>query len=346
MVLGRKGNRAAAKPTGRERVVILGGGFAGATTALAIKRLLPRVEVTVVEQGPAFVAAPRTLDYLFGIAAWGDVTRGYEALTSRGIRLHRGEVEGIEPERQVVRTTGGTVPYTFVVVATGIRLADEEVARLAEHPEANASLYDRSRLPELHRRVSSYRGGTIVLSVPPPPLQCPPAPYEFALLLAGEIRRKQLNGKIVLLDASTAPQPPPLSAGVEAALDQSEDVIEYVRSARVTAVDPGAGKVLTADRETFSYDLLSLIPPHRAARFIQESGLAQPGDPFVEVDPFTFRSPKFETVYAVGDAARTPYARTASAAVVTAMICAQQIAKALGVTTTPTTAFQSLCIRT
>ncbi len=331
-------------PKRPKRVFILGGGFAGIMVALTLRKFVPQAEVFVVEKSPVFISAPAALDYVFGIASWTDIVRGYDSLGSRGIGLVRAEVQAIEPERQVVRTTAGTWEYAILVLATGIRLASEEINGLKENPEANAGLYDRPGLGELRRRVEAYQGGTVVLSVPPPPLQCPPAPYEFALLFAERIRQKKLAGKIVLLDANTNPQPPPLSGALEAALRRNQDLIEYVPSARVAALDAAGRKVVTADREEFAYDLLALIPPHGAARFIQEAGLSMPGDPFVEVDPLTFRSEKFETIYAMGDAARTPYARTASSANASARICAHQIARALGAGIGPSLPeFRSVC---
>lgn len=326
-----------------KRVLILGGGFAGCMVARTLRKLAPEIEVILIEESPAFISAPSALDYVFGFASWAEITRRYDLLASQGIRLVRAAVQGIETQRQVVQTTAGTLEYLFLVIATGIRLASEEIAGLAQNLKANAGLYDRSRLKELRHRVETFQGGTVVLSVPQPPLQCPPAPYEFALLFAEKIRRQKLKGKILLLDASTNPQPPPLSSALEAALRQNQDIVEYVPSVRVAALEERAKKVLTTDGEEFAYDLLSLIPPHRAALFIQGAGLSVPGDPFVDVDPFTFRSTKFETIYALGDAARTPYSRTASSASLSAEICAHEIARALGIKVRPPSSFQSVC---
>jgi len=335
--------RTQARATPPKRVIIVGGGFAGSMVALTLRKLSPDAEVVVIEKGSVFVSAPSSLQYVFGMVSWSEITREYKALTSRGIRLVRAEVQSIEPIRQAVRTTTGPLEYTFLVLSTGIRLASEEIAGLKEDPDANASLFDRSNLPELRRRVGAYQGGTILLSVPPPPLQCPPAPYEFALLFAELIRQQRLKGKIILLDSTTQPQPPSLSQAIEQALLRNQDIIDYVPSARVTELDVGSRNVVTQDGEKFSYNFLSLIPPHRAALFIQEAALSLPGDPFVDVDPFTFRSAKFETIYALGDAARTPYARTASSAVQSAALCAQEIARNLGVKVKSSSSFQSVC---
>jgi sulfide:quinone oxidoreductase len=145
------------------------------------------------------------------------------------------------------------------------------------------------------------------------------------------------------LDSNTQPQPSSLSQAIDGALRRNEDIIDYVPSAQVTELDVASGSVVTQDGEKFSYNFLSLIPPHRAALFIRDAGLSLPGDPFVDVDPFTFRSTRFETIYALGDAARTPYARTASSAMRSAEICAHEIARMLGIKVKSPTSFRSVC---
>ncbi len=315
----------------KPRVFIIGAGVGGTAVALALRRLVPAAEITIIERAPAFVSRPSVFDYLLGSAAWSDLTRGHEFLAAQGIRLIRAEVEGIEPARQRLTTTAGPQDYELLVVASGIRLADEAIMGLAQAGTANASLYEPQALPRLRERLHAYRGGTILLSVPPPPHQCPPAPYEFALLLAGYLRRRKLSGKIVLLDANSSPQPVPLTSAFDAEIERQRDLIDYVPAIRVAQLDAPARRVVTADGESFAYDLLSLVPPQRAARFIEEARLAEPGDPFVEVNPLSFRSTGFENIYAVGDAARTPYARTAAAASGAGLQCAHAIARALGI---------------
>ncbi len=322
--------RAARAGGAKPRVVIIGAGVAGTAVALALRRLIPAAEIAIIERAPAFVSRPSVFDYLLGEASWSDLTRGHEFLTAQGIKLIRAEVEGIEPARQRLVTTAGPQDYELLVVASGIRLADEEIKGLAQAGAANASLYDPQALPRLRERLRAYRGGTILLSIPPPPHQCPPAPYEFALLLAAYLRQRKLSGKIVVLDANSSPQPAPLAATFDAEIERQRDLIDYVPAIHVAQLDAPAHRVVSADGESFGYDLLSLIPPQRAARFIEEARLAEPGDPFVEVNPLSFRSTRFESIYAVGDAARTPYARTAAAASGAGLQCAHAIARALG----------------
>ncbi len=326
-VPARKRPRAATKT----RVVIIGAGVAGLTVALTLRRLVPAAEIALIERAKAFVSRPSAFDYLLGATAWAEVTRAYESLTAHGIRLMQAEVEGVEPTRQRLTTSAGAQGFELLVIASGIRLANEAITGLAQAGDANASLYEPQGLPLLRERLQAYRGGTILLSVPPPPHQCPPAPYEFALLLSEYIRRRRLSGRIVLLDANSSPQPAPLAPAFDAAIERQRGVIDYIPAIHVARLEGRARRVVTNDGEAFSYDLLSLIPPQRAARFIEDANLAQPGDAFVEVNPLSLRSTRFETIYAVGDAARTPYARTAAAASGAGLQCAHAIARALGV---------------
>lgn len=340
------GTRTHAGAKTKARIVIVGAGVGGSRAALTLRRLLPKAEIVVIEKEASFVWGPGAFEHALGLRSWDEITRSYEVLAAQGIRRVQAQVQGIDPARQRVATTAGPEDYDLLLLASGIRLATETIKGLDQTPSANACIYDLLQLPSLHKRLAAYKGGTILISIPQPPLQCPPAPYEFVLLLSEHIRQRKIKGKIVLLDANSSPQPAPLAGAFDAALQRHQDVVEYIPAIQVGALEPGAKRVVSADGEAFPYDLLSLIPPHRAAGFIAEAGLAQAGDAFIEVDPISFRSTRYQTIYAVGDAARTPYARTASAASACAELCAHAMAKALGasgVATEPPTMFESPC---
>ncbi len=310
--------------------MVAGGGVAGITFALKLKRLAPQAEITLIEPHAQFLFSPASLEYVFGHTSLAAITRGYEALTGRGIRHLQAELTAIEPQMQRVRTTAGALDYGHLVIASGIRLATEEVVGLVAAPDANASLYERTRLAVLRERIAAFQDGTALVGIPPPPHSCPPAAYEFALLLAERIRAKRLKARVLVLDASAQPQPSPLTSAFEAAFQRADGMIEYVPSISVARLEPQAKRVVSADGESFSYALLCLIAPHKAARFIAEAGLTEGADPFVQVDPLSFRSARHETIYALGDAARTPFARAADTAYEAAQRCAHTVARALG----------------
>ena len=144
---------------------------------------------------------------------------------------------------------------------------------------------------------------------------------------------------MTLVDPRSRPTPLSLAPGLLRAMAAHRDILTYEPFTRVLSVDPAGGTVET-EVGRLRFDFLSLIPPNRAPRFVADAGL---GDPFVEVDAQTFRSLADERIYAVGDVADTPYARTAYTAVSSGRIAAQFIARALGAPATAARPPQNVC---
>ncbi len=308
------------------RVVVVGGGFGGATAAAELRRLAPAVETVLIEPNESFLPGSSALDVAFGEKSVAQASLGYGGLAKLGVRVVKAEARAIDPAGQTVATSAGAFAYTALVLATGIRLAAEDIEGLG--PD-NLTPWDRAHLPELRGRIAGLSGGNAVIGVPVGALKCPPGPYEYALLLAGHLKKRG-SGRVVLIDAWPTPQPAVVGAGFQAAIDQFADRIEYVPQARIKRVDAAARKVHTADGDEFAYDLLSLIPPNRAWRLVTDLGLAFAGDVFVDVDPLAQRSRKYDTLYAVGDVARNPFGKSGGAALDTGRLAARAIARALG----------------
>ncbi|MBI5121031.1 MAG: NAD(P)/FAD-dependent oxidoreductase [Rhodospirillales bacterium] len=320
----------AAEPEKGRRVVIAGGGFAGCKLAVDLRRLSPEAEIVLVEPMADFFSGPSSFDCLFGRKSFKDATRPYSLLAAKGIRLIQGQVLGADIAKRSVETSQGAFTYSALVAASGIELAPETIPGLKDDPKANLSLYDRTALPELAKRLSAFKGGTIVVSAPPGAVKCSPAPYEYALLLAQHLKSRNLKGKVVLIDDRPNPQPQVVAAGFSAAIDAMGPYIDYVFQETVAQVDAKKRDVTTGMGDKISYDLLSLIPPNRGSALVKKLGIAGKGDSFAEVDPTSLRSKAHDTVYALGDAARTPYGFSAGAASQSAALCAQAIAAQLG----------------
>ncbi|MEK7819986.1 MAG: FAD/NAD(P)-binding oxidoreductase [Pseudomonadota bacterium] len=322
------------RPKGK-RVVVIGGGLGGATAAAELRRLAPEVEVLVIEPAETFLSGASTLEYVFGAKTLEQAGRSYAGLAQQGVRMVRAEAKTVDPVQKVVGTTAGAFAYTQLILASGIRLAPDEIPGLAEARGANLTPYDRGHLAELKRRIEGFAGGTAVIGIPVGALKCPPAPYEYALLLAGRIKQRKLKGRVVLIDAWPTPQPGGVADGFQAAIDSFGALIEYVPQGKVERVEAAGKKVRTADGDEFECDLLSLIPPNRAWGLVKDLGLNAEADVFVDVEPLTQRSRKFDTLYAVGDVARTPFGKNGGAAADTGTLCAQAIARAFGVPGVP-----------
>jgi NADPH-dependent 2,4-dienoyl-CoA reductase/sulfur reductase-like enzyme len=314
-------------PSAGKRLVVIGAGFGGTYAALTAKKLVPDAEVVILERAPFFISCPATLEYVFGLNSLDAITFGYSPLVAKGIRVVRTEVVVVEPDKKRVVTARGAVDYDQLLVATGIRLAYEEVPGLAEAYHLNASIYDKGTpIIDTRHKIDAFQSGTVVLNSPAVPYKCPPGPYEYALLWAEHIKKKNLKGKVVLLDAKPDPIPVPNKQAFLDAMAARKDVLEYRPQTKITGVD-AEKKVVKTDAGDLGFDFLSVIPPNRAAELIKESGL---GPVFAEVDLVSFRSTKDARVWAVGDAAQTPFAKSAYTASVSGKIVGTYIAKAMG----------------
>ncbi|MBF0269863.1 MAG: NAD(P)/FAD-dependent oxidoreductase [Alphaproteobacteria bacterium] len=322
----------AADLTGKnKRVVIAGGGVAGCKTAVELRRLLPDAEILLVEPQPSFFSGPATLDCVFGRRPFADAMRGYELLSAKGIKIIRGQVLGADMKKNMVETSKGSFVYSALVAASGIELATETIDGLQADPEANLSLYDRQALSKLHTRLFAFKGGNIVVSAPPGAVKCSPAPYEYVLLLAHHLKSRNLKGKVVLIDDRPNPQPQLVADGFSAAFGAFGPYIDYVFQESVARVDVKKREVETSMGDKIPYDLLSLIPPNKASKLVAKLGIQGSNDSFADVDPLTLRSKVNEAVFALGDAARTPYGFSAAAAFESAVLCAKGVAGQLGV---------------
>src|SRR5262249_48267910 len=141
------------------RLAVVGASFGGGTAALTVKRLVPDADVVLLEQSSEFVFAPAVLQYLFGLIPRDRIVRGYGGLEAGGLRVVHATVVALERDRGQLVTTDGRLDYDLLLLATGLRLAPEQVPGLAERPEVNLCPYDTGAPPlELRRRLSAVRG--------------------------------------------------------------------------------------------------------------------------------------------------------------------------------------------
>ncbi len=311
-------------PTGK-RVVILGGGYSGLYCATTLRDMAPEVEIVVVEKYPFFISGPSHVDFVAGLKRLDEVMRSYDPIAGRNIRIVRSEVMGVLPEEKRVLTAAGGLDYTLLLIATGIRIADEDVLNLIEQPASNSHAWEIGETVEMQKRVEAFTGGRFVVTVPTAPFKCPPGPYEVACLLREYFNNKKVKAEITVVDANDKPQPGPLAQKWTGVLEARE--IKYMPNSKVVEIDAGARQLVTDKGEKVGYDLVSIIPPNKAATFIRDAGL---GDPFVDVDPATFRSKKYDHIFATGDCAKVPYTKSAFTASLQGKSVAHHLAMALG----------------
>ena len=308
------------------RVVVIGGGFAGATCAGTLKRLAPRAAVTLVEQSTSYMACPFSNEVIAGLRDLRDQEFTYDKLAGRGVELAQLRAAGVDPQARAVTLADGTrLTYDRLVVAPGIDIRWEA---LPGYSEAAAE-----RMPHawkagaqttlLRRQLEAIGdGGLVVISAPANPYRCPPGPYERASLIAHYLKTKKPRSKLILLDAKDAFSKQKLFQNAWQQLYPG--LIEWVplsSGGKITAVDPAALR-LTTDFETYKPAVANVIPPQKAGHIAELAGVADRTG-WCPIDPVTFESSLQPNIHVIGDAAITgAMPKSAFAANAEAKVCA------------------------
>lgn len=288
-------------------LLVLGGGIGGIVAASRLRRALSREHrIVLVEQASTHLFQPSLLWLMLGLRAPQQISRPYTALARRGIELVQGRVERIDPARRAVTVDGTELSADYLVIALGAELAPETVPGLAE---AGHNLYSLAGAEVIRGARLALTHGRLALLVSAMPFKCPAAPYEAAMLLEWDYRRRGLRDQVQIDLYSPEPGPMPVagaeaSAQVRAMVEQKG--IGYHPQEKVASVDPGARRIHFESGARADFDLLVYVPPHRAPEAVRAAGLC--GDSgWVAVDRATLATP-FPGVYAIGDVTGIPLA--------------------------------------
>ncbi len=287
----------------KSQVVIVGGGYGGVSVANQLKKENPEISVIIVEERPFFVSCPMSNHYLAGLMDFGSLCFSYNSLERKGIRVVRDKVLDVDFGKRVIRTSEGYIDYDFLILSPGIEYDIEKQPFYKESLIHNPPAFKPgSEHLFLKKLLDEFEGGNIVITVPPPPYRCPPAPYERAALIASMIKRNNLKAQIFFIDANERPI---INAEgfLSAYYELYSDIATYVTSAQVKDVDVGKKIVRTTHGE-FSYDLACIIPPMKANRLLEDIGILKDGEKWAEVNPLTFET-KIPNVFVIGDAAQS-----------------------------------------
>ncbi|MCK7501542.1 MAG: NAD(P)/FAD-dependent oxidoreductase [Comamonadaceae bacterium] len=295
----------------KPRIVICGGGWGGMTAARYLRQLIPNSDVVLLERNPSFWSGPMSNKWLIDIVGTDFVNHDMlRPANTYGYRLLQTEVTGFERERKLVRTAHGLIEYDYLILSGGIR--NDYEAWFGN--DQRAIEYTRTHFPSayipnaemfaLKRKLQEFKGGTMVMTLPPPPHRCPPSPYERACLIAWHIKKNRIPGKVLILDPK--PKIGPIGMGYQSAFNELyPDIITHVPNARVQEVDPFDKRIKTAAGE-FSFDDAILMPPHQAADMVWHAGLIgqdAAGKPtgWADMHPRLFHARSDDSVYFVGD---------------------------------------------
>lgn len=327
--LGRTSSSTLAAPTATApKVVVIGGGMAGATVAKYLRLWGGNIDVTLVERNPKYLSCIMSSLVLTGQRGMDSLTFGYDTLRSRyGIKTVFEEVISLDPVGlKVVLQSGTTLKADRIVVAPGI--AFDDVPGLSANPDAMPHAWKAGPQTTLlaQQLAAMPAGGTAILTIPKTPYRCPPGPYERACLIADWLKLKKPGSKLLVLDANPdyVTERDNFSAAFTG-LHQS--VVSYVPNAEVTAVDT-ATRTLYTPMGTFRGDVVNLIPRQRAGALIAQAGLNNATEGrFAAVDVLSYAHTQYPNVHVIGDSSATTQPKAGHIANQEAKVCADAIVR-------------------
>jgi NADPH-dependent 2,4-dienoyl-CoA reductase/sulfur reductase-like enzyme len=290
----------APNPKGR-RVVVIGGGWGGATAAKYVRMEDPSIEVILLEPNRKFVSCPFSNLVLSGVRSIGSLTFGYDGLREHGVKILHESATAIEPDARRVRVGRDFLTYDRLIVAPGIDFQLEQVEGLAA--AGDTILHAWKAGPQTVALARQLRAmpddGVFVMSVPPAAYRCPPGPYERACQVAWYLKTKKPKAKLIVLDAN---QNVISKTGLFRAAWKAYPNLEYRASSKVVKVDAGTKELTTDLGDRVRYDVANVIPPQRAGAIAVQADLVGADKRWCEVDHVTYESVKAKNIHVVGDA--------------------------------------------
>ena len=314
------------------RVVVVGGGFAGASAARALKKLDSRLSVTLVEENETFTACPFSNLVITGMRDLKEQQFGYDKVAASGVTMARSTATAVDPQaKSVTLGNGNRLNYDRLVLAPGI---DIRWDGLPGYTEAAANMMPHAwkageQTLLLRRQLESMEdGGLVVISAPANPFRCPPGPYERASLIAYFLKTKKPKSKLILLDAKDAFSKQRLFQNAWKELYPNLEWVSLSSGGKVTSVEP-ASKTVVTDFSRHQAAVANIIPPQKAGRIAE---LAQVTDRsgWCPVDAMTFESKQQQNIHVIGDAAiMGAMPKSAFSANAQAKVCAAAVARLL-----------------
>ncbi|HET9734639.1 MAG TPA: NAD(P)/FAD-dependent oxidoreductase [Burkholderiales bacterium] len=289
----------------KARVVVIGGGYGGATAAKYIRLWDPAIEVVMVERANIFTSCPISNLVLGGSKTMEDIRHSYDGLRRHGVQVVNDEATAVDAAKKVVKLErGGEMKYDRLIVSPGIDFMFNEIAGYEDAMKTNRVLHAwkaGAQTIALQKQLAGMKdGGVFVLSVPLAPYRCPPGPYERASQVASYLKKNKPRSKVLILDAN----PDVTSKGPlfkKAWAELYPGMIEFRGNSKAVGVDAKTGTV-RLEVEDVRGDVLNVVPPHRAGEIAVKAGLITANNRWCGVDWRTMESTAVKGVHVLGDA--------------------------------------------
>jgi len=313
------------------RIVVIGGGFGGASCARALKRIDAKLDVMLIEPNRIFVACPFSNEVIAGLRDIDAQQFSYDNIAAEGVTVIAQAAVKVDANARAVGLADGTsLNYDRLVLSPGI---DLRLDALPGYDEAAMT-----RMPHawkageqttlLRRQLQAMDdGGLVALAVPASPSRCPPAPYERASLIAHYLKTKKPRSKILILDAKDAfPQQRLFENAWKELYPGMIERVSLSQGGRVTSVDAATNTIVT-DFGNYTAEVANVIPPQKAGRIADIAG-AVDNTGWCPIDPVTFASKLVPDIHVIGDACfGGTIPKSASAANAQGNACAEAVTR-------------------
>ena len=299
---------AAASLPAKTQVIVIGGGYGGATAAKYIRMLSDyKISVLLVEPNNSFISCPMSNLVIGGSKTLADLSTPYDTLMTRhGITLVRDRVIDIDVQKKSLRLLNGpNIGYDKLVLSPGVDMMFDTIEGLREANVEGQILQAWKAGPEtlaLRKQLEAMPdGGVYALTVPEAPYRCPPGPYERASQVAHYFKQAKPKSKVLILDAN-----PDITS--KAGLFKKfwnynyKGIIEYRPNHKVTSVDTENSSIHFDIQDSVKADVMNVLPAMRAGAIAVQTGLATANNRWCGINYKTFESIAAKDIHILGDA--------------------------------------------
>ncbi len=291
----------------KAKVVVVGGGYGGATAAKYVRMLSNySIDVVLVEPNSAFVSCPISNLVLGGSKSMADITTPYDGLSSRhGVRVAKDSVASIDPAKKTVTLAGGaSIGYDKLILSPGIDMMWNSIEGAQAAHASGQVLHAWKAGAEtlaLRKQLEAMPdGGVYALTIPEAPYRCPPGPYERASQVAHYFKQAKPRSKVLILDANPdVTSKGPLFKKFWA--DNYAGILEYRGQHKAVGVDARTKTAKFEVQADVRADVLNMLPSMSAGNIAMQSGLANSNRRWCNVDYLTFESTAAKDIHVIGD---------------------------------------------
>jgi len=307
------------------QIVILGGGVGGTLLANVLARRLraDEAQIVVIDSHGEHKYQPGWLYLPFGEETVENLVRPERHLLNDRVHLALGQATKIVPDRHLIEMSDGSaVPYDILVLSTGADIAPDAVPGYAEGAH---HFYSEAAALNLHEQLERFQGGKLVVGVADIPYKCPPAPLEFVFKVEEYLQKRGLRERTEITYLSPINRAFTIESVSEFVTPLlAERGIALETFFNTEQIDPIGKKIISLEGTEIDYDLLVLVPPHRGAAVIRDSGLGD-AQGWIPTDRSTLEVKGHPNIYAIGDATDIPVSKSGSAAHFEAKVLSDRI---------------------